>query len=451
MNWCANLRPCAALIGLLIGVSIAGAQDATYPIGDAISPAFVGQFSNGVEVELIGVSESPSNANGWRAPDGSPLAVPPYQPPGGRGNMWNSPMLREVCWRWRGVDDADMQTSGSFEESTNGWGTVNPIGPDGNVIKELTACIVPFTLIKPTGTLRFTLSYPGSQWQTYHQGQGGYRMAHGRKDGSGITLDRLRMIDGGAFVVMGYKFPMNLDARLSAIDAAGRRHIGACEPAGNLNDFRMLAATFPELAPEKIRTWIVEQRLRVTETIAFRNVSLDPLTATFVQIEGPIANGVPAGMASLDDLADVEFGRIVEAVVHGGERAGEERIDFDVERIVPREEGVPEEQAFQWLQDHGVDAAGGWDMENFVVLVGYDLIAVAADADLWDRAELLAAQLRGAQPMPYAHLDASGELPATYAFQTREGARGVLKIVEIVPGQAVKIRYKLAHPKRGEK
>lgn len=425
---------------------IAWAQNAPLPAA-APAPKFLGRFSNGVEVELLGVSASPSNANSWHGPDGAPLAAP-YQPPAGRGNTWNSPMLREVCWRWRGVEEPEMRTSWGFEANTNGWGHVDPIGPDGNVIKDLTAYVVPFTLIEPSGTLRFTLSYPGSQWQTYWQGQGGGVQSYGRKDGTGVTFDRPRALEGGAFVVMGYKLPMHLDARLSAIDGGGKRHVGKCEMAGSLNEFRQLAATFPDLAPANIRTWIVEQRLRVTETIAFRNVALEPGGATFVQVEGPIANGVPA--ASAGDATELEYGRIVEAVIRGGESAMDELIDFDSEKVLARESGVPEEQAFQWLQDHGVDASGGYDADNYVGLVGFDFIAVAADADLWSRGDLLAAQLRGAQPMPHASLDASGDLPATFAFQTREGARGVLQIVEYLPGASVKIRYKLAHPKGSE-
>ncbi len=405
---------------------------------------FVVKFTNGVELELIGVSASPSSADSWRAPDGAPIPAPykSLRPP---NNSWESPMLREFCWRWRGADDPEIHTSWNAGENTNGWGAIQPAGPDGAIIKDLTAYVVPFALIQPTCSVRFTVSFPGSKWQTYFHGQGGNVMANVKtppgQEPTGVTFDKPRVMGDGAFVVMGYKFADDQDARLIAVDAAGNRHVGKAEFAGGMMGFRQLAVQFPGLQPQDIRTWIVEQRTRLTETVEFRNVSLDPETPTIVQITGrPAESSDGAGQPA----EPTGFGPVVEAVVHNDSRTHEGLVDFDAGTVFKIDGSYAENSAPTWLRDHGVDAAGWLDSSDFVGLMGFDLIAVPTEPKNWDRLEQLTAHLRGARSINGPVLDASGELPVTYFFQTREGARGVLQIVEVVPEETIKIRYKLA-------
>jgi hypothetical protein len=83
-------------------------------------------------------------------------------------------MLREFCWRWRGVDSPDVHTSWHVAEDTRGWGPIQPGDADGKLLKDLTAYVVPFSVIRPNCTLRFTMSHPVTEWETYWQGQGGH-------------------------------------------------------------------------------------------------------------------------------------------------------------------------------------------------------------------------------------------------------------------------------------
>jgi hypothetical protein len=404
---------------------------------------FIVRFTNGVELELIGVSASPSNADSWQAPDGSPIPAP-YKALRPAHNKWESPMLREFCWRWRGVDDPDIRTSWDVDEETSGWGPIQPAGPDGNILKDLTAFVVPFNLVRPTCTLRFTVSYPGSKWQTFFQGQGGNVMANINtppgQEPTGVTFDKPRAMDGGAFVVMGYKLPQDQDARLIAVDGAGKRHLGKSEFAGGMMGIRQLAVQFPDLKPDDIRTWIVEQRTRLTESVAFRNVSVDPETPTIVQLLGTPAE---SGAGPNEPPPPTEFGPESEAVLHNNPITDDGLVDFDAGKVFKLDAAIVDEASMNWLKDHSVDVMGMLESES-PSLVGFDLIAVPTEPENWDRVEELMEHIRGAKPMTPAVLDASGELPATYFFQTREGARGVVQIVEVVPEKTIKIRYKLA-------
>ena len=267
-------------------------------------------------------------------------------------------------------------------------------------------------------------------------------MAQANGDGTGVTLDKPRAMDGGAFVVMGYKFPANVDARLIAVDGAGKRHIGKSEGGGGIWDFRQLAVQFADVQPQDIRTWIVEQRTRLTESVEFRNVSLDPETPTIVNVIGRAA--MQDDNAAGQSPTPTEFGPAVEAVVHKNPRTDEGLIDFDAANVFKLDPGVAEELSAKWVEDHGVDAMGGLGESDFVGLVGFDLIVVPTEAENWDRVDTLVEHLRGARPTSPAMVDASGQLPATFFFQTREGGRGVLQIVEVIPDKAVKIRFKLA-------
>ena len=71
------------------------------------------------------------------------------------------------------------------------------------------------------------------------------------------------------------------------------------------------------------------------------------------------------------------------------------------------------------------------------------MVVVRVEAADWDDPSRLATFLYRATPGDNVPMD-GGEAPATFFFQTREGARGALQIVELTNDGSVKIRYKLA-------
>jgi hypothetical protein len=443
----------AVLLGSIVnscGSACAEAQDE--PAGAppaAANRRYIATFSNGATIELIGVTDSSANPNGWRGPDGVPLSAAPYKPIQAPRDVWDSPMLREICWRWTGADGPDVRTSWGVEENTNGWGPVRPGGADGNVIEDLEAFVVPFTVIRPTCTLQFTISFPGSHWQAYHQDQAGYVSSYGQSDGTGLTFDKPRAVDGGTLVVMAYKFPDEEEARLVAINASGKRQIGNGEPAGNLSGVRIMAVTFSDLQPGHIRSWLVERRTRVTETVKFQRVSLDPQTLTAVQTVwesdasdiSENANDAPSDAAAAELNVVLEYGPVGEATLRGGD-AGVDFIDLDADVVIAPSAAELATAGPDWIDQRGIDAMGAVD-SHLKGLRGLDMIVVRAEAADWDDPSRLTPYLHRATSGGSVPMD-GGEAPATFFFQTCEGARGVLQIIELTNDGAVKIRYRLA-------
>ena len=249
--------------------------------------AFVAKFSDGVEVELIGVSFNPSKDQLWWQPNGSVLQKGPYAE--SAPHMKNGPTSREFCWQWRGVDDNEIKTSWDVAGvETFGWGPGRPVDDEGNELKHLTAYSVPMKEAAVCD-LAFTVDRPASKWSHYDTFQAGNVSSHiFHPPGfavTGVTFDKPRQTDEGAFVTVGYMFPENREVRLKAIDHSGKTHLGKKEFAGGMSGFRQIAVTFPEVQAREIAKWIVETRRRANETRTYKNVSLHPGKLTKVEIE----------------------------------------------------------------------------------------------------------------------------------------------------------------------
>jgi hypothetical protein len=248
-------------------------------------------------VELIGVSFNPSKEQLWWQPNGSVQPKGPYAESAPR--MKNGPMSREFCWEWRGADNPEFKTSWDVAGvQTYGWGPGRPVDEKGKELKHLTAFAVPMDEAA-TCDLVFTVDRPATKWAHYDTFQAGNVSSHiFHPPGfavTGVTFDKPREVEGGAFVTIGYMFPKDREVRLKAIDLSGETHLGEGEFAGGMSGFRQLAVTFPQLKPQEIASWIVETRQRATETRTFRNVSLQPGKLTKVEIAtGKDADEKPA-------------------------------------------------------------------------------------------------------------------------------------------------------------
>jgi hypothetical protein len=248
--------------------------------------AFVAKFTGGVEVELIGVSFNPSKDQLWWQPNGSVVKKGPYAE--SAPHMKNGPTSREFCWQWRGVDEGEIKTSWHVAGvETFGWGPGRPVDDQGKELKRLTAYSVPMEEAAVC-ELAFTVDRPATKWSHYDTFQAGNVGAHiFHPPGfavTGVTFDKPRQFEEGAFVTVGYMFPEDRELRLKAIDHRGKTHLGKGEFAGGMNGFRQLAVTFPKLKAHEIAKWVVQTRLRATETRTFKNVSLQPGKLTKVEI-----------------------------------------------------------------------------------------------------------------------------------------------------------------------
>ena len=118
---------------------------------------------------------------------------------------------------------------------------------------------MPFTVIRPTCTLQFTISFPGSQWQGYLQTQAGYVSSYGHRRAGGdrrhvrqATRRRRRRPSSSWHT----SSPTNEEAQLVAIDATEKDHVGNGEPAGELSGVRSLAVHFFRTLPPGAHSFV---------------------------------------------------------------------------------------------------------------------------------------------------------------------------------------------------
>ena len=148
------------------------------------------------------------------------------------------------------------------------------------------------------------------------------------------------------------------------------------------------------------------------------------------------------GGAGAEELLPV--GKVVELAVHDDDPGTPCLVDLDAGKVITAPKDVPlggpEEQ---WMRERGVDAAG----ETSASVRGLGCldmkVAGPLDADKWEAGPYEIAELLSpVKPAAIAAMSSGGDLPATWAFQTRENAQGILQITGI-EGEEIRIRYRL--------
>jgi len=157
------------------------------------------------------------------------------------------------------------------------------------------------------------------------------------------------------------------------------------------------------------------------------------------------------GVGAAADLSKATFGPVIECTVSGEGDAHQRFIDFDTGKLFAaaeffgtKAEPSPEETQ-KWWRKTGIDAVG--DTSAAVRgLIGFDMVATPVPSEEWERATpaRLDYYFALAKPGTPATISGRGELPATFAFKTREGGQGLLQLTGFSENpRGVKIRYKL--------
>ena len=483
----------AVLVSLspLVELVPAAPADET-PVGD-----FVARFSNGVTVELIGLSNNPSTNAKWWKPDGIPLEKRPYHNVMAHMGSKDS-LAREVCWRWQGIGDADVQTNWGIKPNYNGAGGGRPVDQQGKPVDGLTAWAISLDGSPETCTVKLSMSVPAAPWQTQLKSQAGNSSSTGFvvKDGkpAGVSYLKPRVEGKDTIVTVGYNLAG--EVRLAALDHRGNQHVGSMSGGSGVGGFMMREVRFNNVMPKQLKTWQFQTRQRKIETVEFRNVSLHRGKVTDVETvftsriptsiydsEGDLAcpakpssspeqwtgqstcmscHEIPKGEieAWLEDLdiklknptdneeqkasPRLKLNQVVERTLY--DRISDEKeyfLDLDTGLLRSLKIDHTLQDAEEWLIKHGVDVIGAVEQGSFQGLYGFDMIAIPALEYQWEPRRAVLSTLKEGKPGRPTLISGQGDLPATYVFQTREGSRGVLQILEITDDSAVKIRYKL--------
>lgn len=249
----------------------------------AVADKFIAKFSNGVEVELIGLSMNPSKDQPWWRPNGAPLAERPYA--SARAHM-GSGTPREICWRWKNLPkDPDYTLSWNTVPSYEGAGTIGPVDADGKPIKDLWAAAVALPGSPKTCTVQFSSSVSATPWKTVFSDDGQHYSSSGSVvDGKnrGVIWSPAREQGKELLITVSFKAPGE-SVRLVAFDKSEQAHPASRVYGGGAWDFMQQTFAFDDLPLEEVGRYELQTQTREIETVEFVNVSLEPEKRTKVE------------------------------------------------------------------------------------------------------------------------------------------------------------------------
>jgi hypothetical protein len=402
------------------------------PAGRVEGEEFVWRFSNGLEVELIGLAKNPSKGEMWWRPDGTPLKNASL--PAARFSSDGSD-VREIAYRWRHVPaDPDQTRSWHTAPNYSGAGggvTENEAG--GSILEIVGAS---FHGGPKEIAVTFTASVSSTPWRTAFESDGRNPMSAGSAIGGKIrSVAFASTYETKTGVAITVSYGVGEDSgRVIAIDKAGQEHLATRQRGVGSTHFDQTTFEFDKLAPDDIERFELQTQSRMLETVEFRNVAMNAGQETNVRIGSPV---------SADPQA-LQFGDVIERFVKDDRPdVGDFLIDFETGKVFSPPQEVEGAEISQWVKENGVDAMG--EMKSSVQgLLGFDMIVIPTAESNWDPSPRIFAQLDEGTLGTPAVMSGRGELPATYHFQTREGSRGALQILEVKGHEGVKIRYKLA-------
>lgn len=233
-------------------------------VDQSSSPA-IGQLSNGVSVEIVGINENPSSGSLWWQIDGDPLNSDLHTNVQAL-SVNPGDIAREI------VVKVNPVTHGSSEPATVQWfldhGSVSYSGSSNLPGSETVATELPNT--NGSGAIRARIA--AGPWQTLATAEGTGQTAEGGPGGqflfSAVYQDR-----GKTNIVVGMMGKITReDVRLVAIDYSGRETVAefgnmVSNGAGTMSQYSIV------LAPHLIRQWRLESR-PFNQWIEFRNISL---------------------------------------------------------------------------------------------------------------------------------------------------------------------------------
>ncbi|BBO30582.1 hypothetical protein [Lacipirellula parvula] len=244
---------------------------------------FVWRFSNGLEVELIGLAKNPSKDETWWRPDGAPL--PDASLPQARYRS-DDRGARELAFRWRNIGDNPDQT--------RLWHTLPPYGGAGGGVSEkeaegsiLEVTGVTFVSGRETATVTFTASVASTPWKKAFDTDGRNASSAGLMvDGKPLSAAFATAYETKTGIAITASYGIGSQAgRLVLFDASGKELLPTRTNGVGSTHFTQTTFEFDGVTPADVERFELQTQTRTMETVMFHNVSLEPGRATKVVIE----------------------------------------------------------------------------------------------------------------------------------------------------------------------
>jgi beta-lactamase regulating signal transducer with metallopeptidase domain len=227
----------------------------------------------GLTVELLGLSENPSDKQPWWKPDGSPLERP-YEKLNASSIADKKRVAREIAVRFsqplNDIESARWEFDG--RESWAGGGVV-AASHDG----EIRAVATSFPETRKAATIRVAVAY--GVWKTLAASTGSESV------GSVLFGPVIEQGDGGALISVTHDVA-GKELRVDVVDTNGRKREPAITKVQNTGNVSQITTTFPGLAKKDIKQ--IEFQSRDYEWAEFRDVALRPHANPATQPAGPM-------------------------------------------------------------------------------------------------------------------------------------------------------------------
>jgi RNA polymerase sigma factor (sigma-70 family) len=228
---------------------------------------WIGTFTNGTTVEVVGISTYPTGPNTWWGPDGKPLAEAPCDPLEKHMTAQDA-VYRVIVVRW----------TGQPPDSAAGWWIGGTLGSDhrtarraGNEIAGLSLGIMAFPRELPSCTVECDLA--AGAWKTFRTtgavpGSSGSGGANGR---AYMFSEPMETRTGVALVVTH-----NIedeDVRFIAVDREGKLRLPVRDTGSGAGGFYQMVHEF-ELRLEQVGEFRLQTR--PFERLTIKDVALNP-------------------------------------------------------------------------------------------------------------------------------------------------------------------------------
>ena len=296
----------AILTPAVLGQKQGAAATLTVPKRGAATQAteveFGAALSNGLRLEVVGVSFSPSAGQAWWKPDGSPLPDRPYDA------MPNAIMSGGVASR-----DIAVRIAGQpADPATVKWSVEHQGGASGTLVAPRSPDIQGMAVAWPyeAKTTAVTFNVAAGPWKTVHvdrsAGQGGTSAASDA-NGASFIIHRPVEADGQAKITV-VDNQGDFDIRIVAVDAQGGQHV-ARSSGSSAGVTRLSIAQFSDIAPSEItEIWVQTRPFDTTVRVDDISLCLGQTTQVKTDVQLPIpvrtVGGTTQPAASVEQLAD---------------------------------------------------------------------------------------------------------------------------------------------------
>jgi hypothetical protein len=264
----------------------------------------------GATIELVGVSENPSDHRPWWRPDGSPLVTRPYEHAGSSVAPQKNDVRREIAIH---VDSPGEPVSFKWDLKADFSSSTVNMDHTGNGFE---VAAVRFPAFQKKMTIRVGVA--DQPWKIITEARGPRTLAVASMKDVNVIFSGAYEEKDGVTIVAAHN-QIDQATRVAAIDLDGRTHIGATSygSAGNLGQ---ITTTFHQLTLKQIRAF--QFQMRPYHWVEFKNVAVYPKMNSSTgyqpvgrELAGADSDSNPSNTSKADSRSSTADGR--EYTPHG--------------------------------------------------------------------------------------------------------------------------------------